>query len=115
MSRRQYFFSQMGRNVSVRRGRSLDDAGYAPSRLINGQPAASAKLGLWPVGFATFRTCGFKARPALIAKDRLKIILGMALCANHNGNQSQIGWIAPNSIKPELSVHNEGKQAVYST
>jgi hypothetical protein len=32
------------------------------------------------------------------------------LRANHNGNQSQLGCIVPNSIKSELSVHSEGSK-----
>src|SRR5262249_1514932 len=110
MSRRHYFFSAFWGNVRVRRGRSLDDAGYAAPKLINGLPAASAKLGLWPVVFATFRTCGFEAHAALVAKNRLKVILGLTLRANHNGNQSQLGCSVPNSTKSELSVHSEGSK-----
>jgi DNA-binding NtrC family response regulator len=46
----------------------------------------------------------------MLAKNRIRQILTLTLRANHNGNQSQLGCILPNSIKPELGVHSEGSK-----
>src|SRR5262245_48262532 len=56
------------------------------------------------------RTNRFEPHPAVIAKDRIRQILALTLRANHNGNQSQLGCIVPNSIKPKLSIHNGGSK-----
>src|SRR5262245_14139955 len=56
------------------------------------------------------RTNRFEPHPAVITKDRIRQILALTLRANHNGNQSQLGKIVPNSIKPELIVHSEGSK-----
>jgi hypothetical protein len=50
------------------------------------------------------RTDRFEPRPAMLAKNRIRQILLLTLRANHNGNQSQLGRIVPNSFKPELSA-----------
>src|SRR5262249_28618741 len=72
--------------------------------------ANSAKPGVGTVQLTTMRTNRFEPHPAVIAKDRIRQILALTLRANHKGNQSQMGCIAPNSIKPELSVHSEGSK-----
>ena len=56
------------------------------------------------------RTNRFEPHPAAVAKDRIRQILALTLRANHNGNQSQLGRIVPNSFKPGLSVHREGSK-----
>src|SRR5262249_3224821 len=56
------------------------------------------------------RTNRFEPHPAVITKDRIRQILALTLRANHNGNQSRLGCRGPNSIKPELSMHNEGSK-----
>src|SRR5215470_4374394 len=56
------------------------------------------------------RTNRFEPHPAVVAKNRIRQILALTLRADHNGNQSQMCCIAPNSIKPELSVHSEGSK-----
>jgi hypothetical protein len=56
------------------------------------------------------RTNRFEPHPAVLAKDRTRQILALALRANHDGNQSQLGRIVPNSFKPGLSVHSEGSK-----
>jgi hypothetical protein len=97
----------MGRNVSVRRGRSLDGAGHSRLGLINGLAAIFAELGSPAIRFAAVRTGRFEPHSTVVAKDRIRQILALTLQANHNGNQSQLGCIVPNSIKPQLGVHSE--------
>jgi hypothetical protein len=58
----------------------------------------------------TMRTNRFEPHPAVLAKDRIRQILALALRANHDGNQSQLGCIVPDSFKPGLSVHSEGSK-----
>jgi len=53
------------------------------------------------------RTNRFEPHPAVVAKDCIRQILALTLRADHNGIQSQLGCIVPNSTKPELSMHNE--------
>jgi len=53
--------------------------------MIDRLPTVSAKLGSWAIGFAALWTRGFKACPTLVAKDRFRRILGLALLTNHNG------------------------------
>ena len=77
---------------------------------IEALAAFFAERGFPAIGFAAFRTSRLKTRPAVVAKDRVKRILGLAFRANHNGNQSQLGRIVPNSFKPGLSVHREGSK-----
>ena len=66
------------------------------------------------IRFTAFRTNRLKPRPAVVAKDRVKKFSRLTLRANHNGNQSQLGCIVPNSFKPGLSAQGR-EQAVYST
>ena len=60
----------------------------------------------------TVRTNRFEPHPAALAKDRTRQILALALRANHNGNQSQLGRIVPNSFKPGLSAQEGSKQCI---
>jgi hypothetical protein len=61
--------------------------------------ANSAKRGSTTVRFTTVKTNRFEPHPAVFAKDRIRQILALTFRANHNGNQSQLGCIVPNSIK----------------
>jgi len=63
-----------------------------------------------PIGFAALRTSRLKTRPTVVAKDRGKGILRLALLTNHNGNQSQLGCIILNSIKAHLRERIEGNR-----
>jgi Bacterial regulatory protein, Fis family len=72
--------------------------------------ANSAKRGFGTVQLTTMRTSRFEPHPAAVAKDRIRQILALTLRANHNGNQSQLGRIVPDSFKPGLSVHSEGSK-----
>ena len=76
--------------------------------------ANSAKPGFGTVQLTTMRTNRFEPHPAAVAKDRIRQILALTLRANHNGSQSQLDCIVPNSIKPEL-IAQRREQAVYST
>jgi hypothetical protein len=78
--------------------------------VIDQLPAVSAKLGSLPIGFPALRTSGLKTRPTLVAKNRGKRILGPTLRADHNGNQSQIDYIVPNSIKADVRERIEGNR-----
>jgi hypothetical protein len=42
----------------------------------------------------------FEPHSAVVAKDRIRQILTLTLRAKHNGNQSQLGCVVANSIKP---------------
>src|SRR5262249_39310799 len=77
---------------------------------IEALPAFFAERGSPAIEFATLRTSRLKTRPAVVAKDRIRRILGLTFRANHNGNQSQLGCSVPNSTKSELSVHSEGSK-----
>jgi hypothetical protein len=72
--------------------------------------ALFAELGSPAIGLFTVRTDRFEPPAARVTKSRVRRILALTLRANHNGNQSQLGRIAPNSFKPELSVHSEGSK-----
>src|SRR5262249_23646688 len=111
--RSQYLLSEMSGNVAVWRGYP-GNFGCCDSRgLIYGLAANSAKRGFATARRATVRTDRFEPRPAVFAKGRISQILALTFRTNHNGNQSQMGCIAPNSIKPELSVHSkESKQCI---
>jgi hypothetical protein len=61
------------------------------------------------------RTNRFESHPAAVAKDRIRQIVALTLRANHNGNQSQLGRIVPNSIEPDLAGAAEEVSSVYST
>ena len=103
----------MSGNVAVWRGNSGNSGGCIYCGLIYGLAAHSAKTGPATRRRATVRTNRFEPRPAVLAKDRIKQILALTLRTKHNGhngNQSQMGCIALNSIKPELSVHSEGSK-----
>src|SRR5215475_5407433 len=101
----------MSGNVAVQRGNSRNSGRFDCCGKIYGLAANSAKPGVGTVQLTTMRTNRFEPHPAVIAKDRIRQILALTLRADHNGNQSQLGCcIAPNSIKPELSMHNEGSK-----
>src|SRR5262249_49119263 len=59
---------------------------------IEALPTFFAERGSPAIGFAALRTSRLKTRPAVVAKDRIKRILGLTFRANHNRNQSQ--WVA---------------------
>src|SRR5215510_11547219 len=91
------------KKIAVRRGNSRSSGRFDCCGEIYGLAANSAKRGSTTVRFATVRTDRFKPQPAVFAKDRIRQILALTLRANHNGNQSQLGCIAPNSVKVGLS------------
>src|SRR5215510_3415630 len=100
----------MSGNVAVRR-EYPGNFGYCDSwGLIYSLAANSTERGSTTIRFTTVRTDRFEPRPAVFAKDSVRQILALTLRAKHNGNQSQMGRIAPNSIKPELSVHSQGSK-----
>src|SRR5438128_1835893 len=80
--------------------------------LVYGLTADSAKRGFRTVRFTTVRTDRFEPYPAMVAKDRIRQILALTLRAKHNGNQSQLGCIVPNSMKPELGAQRGSKQCI---
>ena len=104
----------MSGNIAVWRGYSGNSARRDCCSLTYGLAANSAKRSSTTVRFTTVRTDRFKPRSTVFAKDRIRQILALTLRANHNGNQSRLGCIVPNSIKPELSAQGR-EQAVYST
>src|SRR4030095_12615368 len=114
LPRGQYFFSEMSGNITVWRGYPGNSGGCDGCRLIYGLAANSAKRGSTTVRFTTVRTDRFKPRPAVFTKDGIRQIVALTLRANHDGNQSQLGRIVPNSFKPGLSAQGR-EQAVYST
>src|SRR5215475_1084988 len=93
----------MSGNVAVGRGNPGNSGRRDCCGLIYGLAANSAKRGSTTVRFTTVRTDRFKPRPAVFTKDRIRQILALTLRANHNGNQSQLGCIVPNSVKAGLS------------
>jgi hypothetical protein len=74
--------------------------------------ANSAKPGFGTVQLTTMRTNRFEPHPAAVAKDRISQILALTLRANHEGNQSQLGCIVPNSFKPGLVYTGKGASSV---
>jgi hypothetical protein len=80
--------------------------------VIDQLAAVSAKLCFWPIGFAALGTGRFKTRPALVAKDRLRSILGLALGANHRRDQPQTDWKGTQSITP-LLIEGMNQTSVY--
>jgi hypothetical protein len=105
----------MSGNVAIWRGNSGNSGGCIYCSLIYGLAAHSAKTGPATRRRATVRTDRFEPRPAVVAKGRIRQILALTLRANHNGNQSQMGCIAPNSIKTGAECAQRREQAVYST
>src|SRR5262245_50473581 len=93
----------MSGNVAVGRGYPGNSARRDCCGLIYGLAANSAKRGSATGRRATVRTDRFEPHSAVLAKDRTRQILALTLRANHNGNQSQLGCIAPNSVKVGLS------------
>src|SRR5262245_50755690 len=100
----------MSGNVAVRRGNSRNSGRFDCCGNIYRLAANPTKPGVGTVQLTTMRTNRFEPHPAVIAKDRIRQILALTSRANHNGNQSQMGCIAPNSIKPELSRYSEGSK-----
>src|SRR5215471_9367161 len=100
----------MSGNIAVRKGSPGNFGDCIYCGLIYGLAAHSAKTGSAMSRRATVRTDRFEPRATVLAKDRIKQILALTLRTKHNGNQSQMGRIPPNSIKPELCVHSEGSK-----
>src|SRR5262245_4370053 len=100
----------MSGNVAVRRGYPGNFGCCDCWGLIYDLAANSTERGSTTIRFTTVRTDRFKPRATVLAKDRIAQIFTLTLRAKHNGNQSQKECIAPNSIKPELSVHSEGSK-----
>jgi hypothetical protein len=100
----------MSGNVAVRRGPTEDAGRSGCCGLIDELTANSAKPRFGAVQLTTMRTDRFESHPAVVAKDRIRQILALTLRPNHNGNQSLLGCIVPNSTKPELSVNSEGSK-----
>ena len=102
----------MSGNIAVWRGYSGNSGGFDCCGLTYGLAANSAKPGSRTDRLTTVRTDRFEPHPAVLAKDRSRQILALTLRANHNGNQSQLGRIVPNSIPLSrgLSVHSEGSK-----
>ena len=100
----------MSGNITVWQGNFGNSGGCNCCGLIYGLAADSAKRGFTTVRFATVRTHRFESHSTVVAKDRIRQILALTLRANHNGNQSQLDCIVPNSFKPGLSVHSEGSK-----
>jgi hypothetical protein len=79
---------------------------------VDGLAAHSAKTGSATGRRATVRTDRFEPRATVLAKDRIAQILTLTSRAKHNGNQSQLGCIVPNS-KAGLSFTAKGsKQSI---
>src|SRR5262245_21603893 len=97
----------MSGNVAVRRGDSRNSGRFDCCGKIYGLAANSTKPGVGTVQLTTMRTNRFEPHPAVIAKDRIRQILALTSRANHNGNQSQMGRVVPNSIKPDLGERVE--------
>jgi hypothetical protein len=99
----------MSGNIGVWRRCSGNSGRCDCCGLVYGLTANSAKAGFRTVRFTTVRADRFEPYPAMVAKDRIRQILALTLRANHNGNQSQLGCIVFNSIKP-VGAHGEGSK-----
>src|SRR6266850_535336 len=99
----------MSGNIGVWRRCSGNSGGCGCCGLTYVLTANSAKRGSTTVRFTTVRADRFEPYPAMVAKDRIRQILALTLRANHNGNQSQLGCIVFNSIKP-VGAHGEGSK-----
>jgi len=96
-------------NIAVGRGYLGSSGRCDCCGLIYGLTANSAKRGSTTVRFTTLRTDRFEPHPTVVAKDRIRQILALTFRANHNGNQSQLGCIVFNSIKP-VGADGEGSK-----
>src|SRR5262244_1028126 len=110
LSRGQYLFGEVPGNVAVRRRCPGNSGCRDCCGLLYGLTANSAKPRFGTVQLTTMRTNRFEPHPAAVAKDSVRQIIALTLRADHNGNQSEMGCIAPDFIKPELSVHSEGSK-----
>src|SRR5215468_6629 len=102
----------MSGNIAVRRGDSRNSGRFGCCGQIYGLAANSAKPGVGTVQLTTMRTNRFEPHPAVVAKDRIRQILALTLRADHNGNQSQLGCVVPNSVKVGLSFIAKGASSV---
>src|SRR5215813_3526480 len=71
-------------NSNVRSGRLLLCLKYYSADPIEALAALFAERGSPAIGFAALSTSRLKTRPAVVAKDRIKRILGLTFRANHN-------------------------------
>src|SRR4030095_4670658 len=92
----------MSGDIAVWRGNSGNSGRRDCCGLIYGLAAFFAERGFPAIGFAAFRTSRLKTRPAVVAKDRVKRILGLAFRANHNGESSGDCWCISNGISRDV-------------
>jgi hypothetical protein len=78
-------------NITVWRGNSGNASGCDYGGLLYGLAAFFAERGFPAIGFPALRASRLKTRPAVVAKDRVKRILGLAFRANHNGESIPVG------------------------
>ena len=97
-------------NVRLRRRYSNGRSQSGRRRLIDGLAAITAEFPRTAIGLAAVWTGRFEPRSALVAERRVGRIIGLASWANHNGNQSQISCIVPNSSKADLRVRLDGSR-----
>ena len=83
----QDLFSEMFGNVRSRRGGFGTGTGRSCCSLIDGLPAVAAELCGPSIGLAAVWTSRWETRPTVVAKDRVKRIVGLAVRANHTKNQ----------------------------